>query len=40
MFRLREVSKRYAHREGDVVALCLTTLEISRGEFVAEEGGA
>jgi putative ABC transport system ATP-binding protein len=38
MFRLREVSKRYAHREGDVVALCPTTLEVSRGEFVAVVG--
>jgi putative ABC transport system ATP-binding protein len=38
MFRLREVSKRYAHHEGDVVALRPTTLEISRGEFVAVVG--
>jgi putative ABC transport system ATP-binding protein len=38
MFRLHEVSKRYAHKEGDVVALQPTTLEILRGEFVAVVG--
>jgi putative ABC transport system ATP-binding protein len=38
MFDLQDVSKRYAHREGDVVALQPTTLRISRGEFVAVVG--
>jgi putative ABC transport system ATP-binding protein len=38
MFRLHEVSKRYAHQEGDVVALRPSTLEISAGEFVAVVG--
>jgi putative ABC transport system ATP-binding protein len=38
MFRLHEVSKRYAHEEGDVVALRPSTLEISAGEFVAVVG--
>jgi putative ABC transport system ATP-binding protein len=38
MFRLQEASKQYAHREGDVIALRPTTLEISRGEFVAVVG--
>jgi putative ABC transport system ATP-binding protein len=38
MFRLRDVSKQYAHKEGDVVAVRTTTLEIDRGEFVAVVG--
>jgi putative ABC transport system ATP-binding protein len=38
MFRLNEACKRYAHKEGDVVALQPTTLEILRGEFVAVVG--
>jgi putative ABC transport system ATP-binding protein len=38
MFRLDDVSKRYAHREGDVVALRPTTLAIEQGEFVAVVG--
>jgi putative ABC transport system ATP-binding protein len=40
MFRLQDVSKRYAHKDGDVVALASTTLEISRGEFVAVVGAS
>jgi putative ABC transport system ATP-binding protein len=38
MFELQEVSKRYAHREGEVVALRPTTLGLARGEFVAVVG--
>jgi putative ABC transport system ATP-binding protein len=38
MFRLHEVCKRYAHKEGDVIALRPTTLEILRGQFVAVVG--
>jgi putative ABC transport system ATP-binding protein len=38
MFQLQDVSKRYAHREGNVIALRPTTLEITRGEFVAVVG--
>jgi putative ABC transport system ATP-binding protein len=38
MFRLHAVSKRYRHKDGEVVALQPTTLEISRGEFVAVIG--
>jgi putative ABC transport system ATP-binding protein len=38
MFRLRDVSKRYAHKEGDVAALRPTTLDVSTGEFVAVVG--
>jgi putative ABC transport system ATP-binding protein len=38
MFRLCEVTKRYAHKEGNVIALEPTTLEIRRGEFVAVVG--
>jgi putative ABC transport system ATP-binding protein len=38
MFRLQDVSKRYRHKDGEVVALVPTTLEISRGEFVAVVG--
>src|SRR5215210_2292448 len=40
MFRLQDVSKRYAHKGGEVVALASTTLEISRGEFVAVVGAS
>jgi putative ABC transport system ATP-binding protein len=38
MFRLESVSKRYAHRESEVVALRPTSLEIATGEFVAVVG--
>jgi putative ABC transport system ATP-binding protein len=38
MFRLHEVCKRYTHKEGDVIALAASTLEIRRGEFVAVVG--
>jgi putative ABC transport system ATP-binding protein len=38
MFRLENVSKCYAHREGEVVALRPTSLEIAAGEFVAVVG--
>jgi putative ABC transport system ATP-binding protein len=38
MFQLRDVSKQYAHKEGNVIALRPTTLEIARGEFVAVVG--
>ena len=38
MFRLQDVSKRYVHKGSEVVALQPTTLEISRGEFVAVVG--
>jgi putative ABC transport system ATP-binding protein len=38
MFQLREVSKRYAHKEGDVAALRPTTFEVASGEFVAVVG--
>jgi putative ABC transport system ATP-binding protein len=40
MFRLQDATKRYAHRDGEVVALQPTTLEISRGEFVAVVGAS
>jgi putative ABC transport system ATP-binding protein len=40
MFRLQDVSKRYGHKGGEVVALASTTLEISRGEFVAVVGAS
>jgi putative ABC transport system ATP-binding protein len=38
MFRLQDASKRYDHKGSKVVALQPTTLEISRGEFVAVVG--
>lgn len=38
MFELQEVSKCYAHRGGEVVALHPITLEVERGEFVAVVG--
>ena len=38
MFRLHAASKRYRHKDGEVVALQPTTLEIARGEFVAVIG--
>src|ERR1700742_529797 len=38
MFRLQEATKRYQHKGSEVVALKSTTLEISRGEFVAVIG--
>jgi len=40
MFRLQDVTKRYSHKGGEVVALAPTTLEISRGEFVAVVGAS
>src|SRR4029079_13231962 len=40
MFRLQDVTKRYGHKGGEVVALAPTTLEISRGEFVAVVGAS
>jgi putative ABC transport system ATP-binding protein len=38
MFRLQDASKRYHHKGREVVALQPTTLEVSRGEFVAVIG--
>jgi putative ABC transport system ATP-binding protein len=38
MFQLTDVSKHYAHRQGQVTALQPTTLQISPGEFVAVVG--
>lgn len=38
MFRLHGVSKRYAHKDGEVIALRPTDLEIAAGEFVAVIG--
>jgi putative ABC transport system ATP-binding protein len=38
MFRLQDASKQYRHKNGEVVALAPTTLEIARGEFVAVVG--
>ncbi len=38
MFQLHDASKRYRHKEGEVIALQPTTLEISPGEFVAVIG--
>jgi putative ABC transport system ATP-binding protein len=38
MFRLQDASKQYRHKDGEVVALQPTTLEIARGEFVAVVG--
>jgi putative ABC transport system ATP-binding protein len=38
MFRLQDVSKRYPHRSGEVVALRTTSLRIDAGEFVAVVG--
>ena len=38
MFRLLDASKTYRHKQSDVIALRPTTLEISRGEFVAVIG--
>lgn len=38
MIHLHQVSKRYRHKQGEVVALQPTTLEIARGEFVAVVG--
>jgi putative ABC transport system ATP-binding protein len=40
MFRLQDATKRYRHKDGEVVALEPTTLEISRGEFVAVVGAS
>jgi putative ABC transport system ATP-binding protein len=40
MFRLQDATKRYGHKDGEVVALAPTTLEISRGEFVAVVGAS
>jgi putative ABC transport system ATP-binding protein len=38
MIRLEEVAKRYRHKNRDLVALTSTTLEITKGEFVAVVG--
>ncbi len=38
MIRLQDASKRYRHKEGEVVALQATTLELRPGEFVAVIG--
>lgn len=38
MFRLQDASKRYLHKGSQVTALQPTSLEISRGEFVAVIG--
>jgi putative ABC transport system ATP-binding protein len=38
MFRLHDVSKTYAHRDGEVVALRPTSFQIDTGEFVAVIG--
>lgn len=38
MLRLHEVSKRYSHQAGEVVALRSTELDIAAGEFVAVVG--
>jgi putative ABC transport system ATP-binding protein len=38
MFQLTDVSKRYAHKQGQVTALEPTTLRVSPGEFVAVVG--
>ena len=38
MFRLQDATKRYVHKNGEVVALAATTLTIARGEFVAVVG--
>ena len=38
MFRLDDVTKRYRHKNGEVVALETTTLRIDAGEFVAIVG--
>ncbi len=40
MFRLQDATKRYGHKDGEVMALAPTTLEISRGEFVAVVGAS
>jgi putative ABC transport system ATP-binding protein len=40
MFRLQDATKQYGHKDGAVVALAPTTLEISRGEFVAVVGAS
>ena len=38
MFQLQDVAKRYTHRGIEIIALRPTTLQISRGEFVAVVG--
>ena len=38
MIQLQDVSKRYSHKNSEVVALHPTTLDVSRGEFVAVVG--
>jgi putative ABC transport system ATP-binding protein len=40
MFQLQDATKRYDHKDGDVVALAPTTLEVARGEFVAVVGAS
>src|SRR5918996_1151718 len=40
MFRLQDATKRYGHKDGQVVALAPTTLEIGPGEFVAVVGAS
>ena len=38
MFQLQDAAKRYAHKNGEVIALQPTTLHIASGEFVAVVG--
>jgi len=38
MFRLQDVTKQYAHKNGEVIALQPTSLQIAAGEFVAVVG--
>ncbi len=40
MFELKDVSKSYLHKQGQVAALRATNLSVSRGEFVAIVGSS